>query len=281
MTLLKHLQEFSRKILTSNDSDINIEKHDLDDFKGKCLVILPAGGEGTRARALTSNQEINKAVFSIEGGQSLIERTICMYRDAGVKNFLCLTYYRSKSVRQQLGDGSSLDVTVNYSEDPGYAAGRGGAILNALDNGLIKKEHTGIVHNPDDIIITSEQRFPDSLLINHLKGMENDAKATVVVVSHTPYAYTGMSIENSFVSEINMYPMIPVPAHVGVTVLSSNSWKFFEDSIERGKKIDFETNILPKLAQEGKLYAYVIPYDSWYPVNDLKGARRLKARLSQ
>jgi NDP-sugar pyrophosphorylase family protein len=88
-----------------------------------------------------------------------------------------------------------------------------------------------------------------------------------------------MAISDGFVSDITMYPMVPIPAHVGITVIDSSCWELFDAMIERGKKVDFESVILPRLAEEGTLYACVIPYSSWFPVNDLKGARRLKAAL--
>ena len=266
----EYLQELSKKILSSEEKQKKIPQQDLESFKSDVLVILPAGGEGTRARALTEDKEINKAIFSVTGGISLIESIICMYRDAGLQNFLCLTYFRSNSVRERLGDGSRLGVTISYSEDPGYPAGRGGAILNALETGALPKDKTGIVHNPDDIIYIPKRSFPEMLLNAHLRGIAKNAQATVVLVPGTPYTYTGMSVSKGFITEICMYPMIPVPAHVGVTTLDPSCWSLFENMVEKGKKVDFETNILPQLAKEDKLYACVIPYGSWFPVNDLK-----------
>jgi NDP-sugar pyrophosphorylase family protein len=251
----------------------------LEDLKKNTIVILPAGGEGTRARSLTGTREINKAIFGFAEGKSLIERTIGMYRDAGFRNFLCLTYFRSESVQQKLGDGSSLDVSVFYSEDPGYPAGRGGAVLNALETGILRRDRTGIIHNPDDIIHFTERPFPELLLDTHIRGLEKGARATIVVVPATPYTYTGMAISDGFVSDIAMYPMVPIPAHVGVTAMDSSCWELFDSMIERGKKVDFESIILPRLAEEGTLYTCVIPYSSWFPVNDLKGARRLEVAL--
>ncbi|MHA2271693.1 MAG: nucleotidyltransferase family protein [Candidatus Hodarchaeales archaeon] len=279
MTLLEYLRELSQKALTHENEKITLQSGVLKDLKQKTVVILPAGGEGTRARSLTGDQDINKAIFGFTEGKSLIEITIGMYRDAGFRNFLCLTYFRSESVRQKLGDGSSLGVSISYSEDPGYPAGRGGAILNALETGALPRDRTGIISNPDDIIHFTERPFPELLLETHIRGMEKNARATIVVVPGTPYTYTGMAISDGFVSDITMYPMVPIPAHVGITVIDSSCWELFDAMIERGKKVDFESVILPRLAEEGTLYACVIPYSSWFPVNDLKGARRLKAAL--
>lgn len=279
--MLNYLQELSQKMLTHETGRKDFPQDTIEHFKKKTIVILPAGGEGTRARSLTGNQDINKAVVSVIGGPSLIEKTIAMYRENGFNNFLCLTYYRSESVRQELADGSSLGVSISYSEDPGYPAGRGGAILNALDNGTLARDCMAIVHNPDDIIYMPKQPFPQLLLNTHLRGREKKARATVVVVPSTPYTYTGTAISKDFVTEIEMYPMVPIPAHVGITAFDSSCWNLFDLMIERNKKVDFESIILPKLAEEGSLYACVIPFDTWYPVNDLKGAKRLETALKK
>jgi len=209
------------------------------------------------------------------GGGSLIERTITLYKDVGIENFVLLVYYKAESIRKQLGDGSKLNVNIFYSEDPGRPVGRGGAILNAYHNGTIESGKTLIIHNPDDAIINYSGNFPRDMIRNHLIGVKKGSLGTVIVVRGTSYPYSGLKISDGFVAEIDMYPLVPIPTHIGTTILAPATQQYFEKMIDLEKKTDFESVILPKLASERKLYAFAIPTESWIAVNDLKGVRAL------
>ena len=99
--------------------------------------------------------------------------------------------------------------------------------------------------------------------------------ATAVVVDGTPYTYTGMQIENGAVAEIEMYPYIPIPTHVGVTVFSPNIYNYFEKLFDLTAKRDFESVLFPILAKERQLYSFTIPGRCWLSVNDPKALAQL------
>ncbi len=274
--LLKVLGE---QIYTTAPS-IEISKEEINKTLKNSIVVLPAGGEGTRIRALTDDLDINKVLLEIGGG-SLIERTITLYRDVGIENFVLLVYFKAESVRKDLGDGSKLNVNITYSEDPGHPAGRGGAILNAYLNGTIQSDKILIIHNPDDVIINYPGNFPQDMIQTHLQGVKQGTIGTVVVVRGTPYVYSGLMVSKGLVTDISMYPFIPIPTHIGITVLEPASRQYFEEMIDLETKTDFESVILPRLASERKLYAFAIPNDSWIAVNDLKGVRTLMAAMER
>jgi len=119
------------------------------------------------------------------------------------------------------------------------------------------------------------------MIRTHLQGVKQGIIGTVVVVRGTPHVYSGLTVSKGFVTEIAMYPFVPIPTHIGITVLEPATRQYFEEMIDLEKKTDFESVILPRLASERKLYAFAIPNDSWIAVNDLKGVRTLMAALEQ
>ena len=99
--------------------------------------------------------------------------------------------------------------------------------------------------------------------------------ATAVVVDGTPYTYTGMKIDRGIVEQIEMYPYIPIPTHVGVTVFSPGAYDYFLKLFDLTKKVDFESVLFPFLAKERRLYSFMIPGRCWLSVNDPKALAKL------
>ncbi|HOX97517.1 MAG TPA: ribonuclease HI family protein, partial [bacterium] len=103
--------------------------------------------------------------------------------------------------------------------------------------------------------------------------------ATIVVSMETPYNFTGMQIVDNLVQEISMYPMIPVPAHVGVTCFSPEVYQYFKDLFNLEEAVDFESRLFPILAAERKLAAFGIDYHQWIPIKDNKQLQLLRQKL--
>ena len=130
----------------SNFEDLpEIGQASLDHFIENCTVVFAVGGEGTRLSSLTKSKRINKSSLILPNGDAMIERTVKMYRDSGLKRFVALVYHEASSIVELLGDGSKLGVEITYSYDPGKPVGRGGAILNAMLNGYIPIDDNIIV----------------------------------------------------------------------------------------------------------------------------------------
>ena len=126
---------------------------DFQQFAKNCVVALAVGGEGSRLKAATEAKQVHKTALRLPNGDTMTERTIRMYKEAGFQHFVALVFHHAQSVIDLLGDGSHLGVQITYSHDPEHPVGRGGAIRNALDNGSIPRTKSLIVHNPDDQIL--------------------------------------------------------------------------------------------------------------------------------
>ncbi len=245
----------------------------------RCVVVLTAGGEGSRLKNLTDGLKVNKVSLTLPDGDTMIQRTIRMYRDGGIKRFVALVYHEASSIVNLLGNGSSMGVHITYSHDPERPVGKGGAVLNALLNGSIPRDANLIVHNPDDQIVDYPGNFLRDIVHGHMAGLPKGTIATAVVVEGTPYAYTGMKVQDGVVEDIEMYPLIPVPTHIGVTVFSPQVFPYFERLFDLTRKVDFEAVLFPALSSERRLYAVQIPGKCWIPVNDPKSLQQLLDRI--
>ena len=85
-----------------------------------------------------------------------------------------------------------------------------------------------------------------------------------------------MTILDGKVDTIEMYPMIPVPTHVGVTVFAKEVYQYFEAFFDMSVKTDFEKVLFPILAERGELGAVPVHDEAWLPVNDPKSWQQLE-----
>ncbi len=237
-------------------------------------IVFPAGGKGERLAQLAEAQKVNKAALQA-GGQSMIERSLRMYSRAGARNFVALVFHQAQSVMDQLGDGSKYGVTIAYSVDPEKPVGKGGAILTAIERGVIPADKPFIVHNPDDQVLGIEERFPRMTWSKHRSLVRRGALATAVCVPWTEYAYSAFIDKRGMAASAVMYPKVHMPTHIGVTLFEPGAVAIFRKLIDLTKKVDFESVVLPWMAKRGKLGLSIIPAGAWIPVNDMKNYNKL------
>jgi len=258
-----------------------IDADGLREFAARCIVALPVGGLGSRMKSVVEDAGVHKSALQLATGDTMLELTLAMYREAGFGRFLALVSHQAQSVMDVLGDGSRYGVSIAYSADPGGPVGRGGAIRNALENGSIPEGYSLVVHNPDDVILHYPGSFPQDLVATHLAGVAQGRVATAVLAEGIPATYTGMRTRAGVVQEIMAYPPIPVPAHVGITVFSPDAYPLFQRLFDLTKKTDFEPVLFPELVAREQLYSVCIPARCWVQVNDPKSLATLNAALME
>ena len=248
-------------------------------FADNTVVALMAGGESTRYAAVLDGEAVQKNAHELPNGDTMIEMTIRAYKEAGIKKFVALVYHNAHTVEDRLSDGSSLGVEIKYSYDPEPPAGKGGAIRNALENGSIPEDHNLIVANPDDVILDFPGSYVRYIGESHIEGESRGMLATAVLAKGQPYASTGMMVVDNAVVDTQMYPLIPVPAHVGITVFSPKILPRFLEIFNADEKHDFEQVLFPLLAHENKLWSAGLTEGKWIAVNDLKSYKQLVKSL--
>jgi MurNAc alpha-1-phosphate uridylyltransferase len=93
-------------------------------------AMILAAGRGTRMGQLTD--ELPKPLIPISG-KTLIEHQIERLRCAGIHELVINLAYRGAQIREHLGNGKSLGVSIDYAEEPEDAFETGGGIAAALD----------------------------------------------------------------------------------------------------------------------------------------------------
>ncbi len=278
-SLASIMSELKSRINTE-DTTTTVSQTEIEKAKENTVVVMPAGGKGTRIRAETHSENINKVMIAIDGKESMIERAIREYAEAGVKKFAILTGFLADVVEEHLGDGSRWGVEIKYSQDPGgRKVGNAGAILHALNNGTIDDQCTAIVHNPDDMVIGLDRCYCDVFLEGHLKARKNKCIVTFIVVPETPFQYSGMIIQKGKVVDVMKYPPIAVPAHTGITVFNPEVYDYFRRLVSLEVESSFENVVCPVLADEDRVFAINIPSECWVPVNDMKGIEKAKKAM--
>ncbi|MFW9810817.1 MAG: NDP-sugar synthase [Candidatus Thorarchaeota archaeon] len=271
-----------RERINTEDTTTRISQEEIEKLKAETVVVMPAGGKGTRIRAETHSEGINKVMIKIDGKRSMIEKLVEDYSRCGITKFVVLTGFLADKVEEHLGDGSRWDVTIKYSQDPGgKKVGNAGAILNGLNNGTINDKMTAIVHNPDDMIVRMDRPYCDVFLEGHLKGCKKGCIGTFVVVPETPFQYSGLIIQNGKVRDITKYPPIAIPAHTGITIFDPEVFSYFRRLVSLDVESSFENVVCPVIAREDRLSAINIPAKTWIPVNDLKGIEEAETALSE
>ncbi|MGQ4871517.1 MAG: nucleotidyltransferase family protein [Candidatus Thorarchaeota archaeon] len=271
-TLESIMAEIRRRVNTE-DTETVVLPEEIEELKRKTVVVLPAGGKGERIRAETQSENINKVMIRV-GKESMIERTVRQYAEIGIDKFVVLTGFLAEKVEEHLGDGSRWNVEIRYSRDPeGRKVGNAGAILNALNTGVLDDSLTSIVHNPDDMIIGLERPYGEVFLEGQVRAQKNGCIATFVVVPETPFQYSGLVIERGFVRDILKYPPVAIPAHTGITVFGPEAYDYFRRLVSLEVESSFENVVAPVIARENRLFAVNIPAGTWHPVNDGKGVR--------
>jgi NDP-sugar pyrophosphorylase family protein len=278
MSLQTELQSLGERVASFHESPV-VSEEAWQEFTGNTVVALMAGGESSRFSAVLDGKAIHKNAHQLPNGDTMIEMAIRMYRDAGIKKFVALVWHNASSIEEVLGDGSKLGVEIVYSHDPERPAGKGGAVRNALDNGSIPLDANLIVVNPDDVILDFPGSFPRFIGEAHLEGLSNGMQATAVLAPGQAYSSSGMMVTGNRVVDTEMYPFIPVPAHIGTTIFAPIALPRFRELFNLDEKTEFERVLFPLLAQEKKLWAAGLTKGTWLAVNDLKAYKTLVAML--
>lgn len=92
-------------------------------------AMILAAGRGERMRPLT--EKLPKPMLEV-GGHRLIEYHLAALHDHGVREIVINLSWQGNRIREALGDGTALGLSIRYSEEGPEPLGTGGGLFAAL-----------------------------------------------------------------------------------------------------------------------------------------------------
>lgn len=214
-------------------------------------AVILAAGQGTRMGPLTRNTP--KVMLPI-ANKPLLLHVIESARDAGIREFIIVTGYGEKIIKEYFKDGSSLDVSIEYvhqKEQMGTA--------DAVDSARGMVGDRFIVLNGDIIASSS-----------HIKKLTESGSDAIITVRHVdnPSEYGVLEVQDGHVLRIIEKPLNPPTnlANAGIYVFPSAIF----DAIGRtplSVRKEYEiTDSLQMLIDKGMDVGFLTLSDKWMDI---------------
>lgn len=250
---------------------------DAKEYLKNIQVLVISGGSGTRLVHRTG-PNFPKALVEIKG-RTLLEYCLTPFTDAGCMDFKFLLGVGGERVREFVESKKPVSNASFFIEKE--KLGKGGAIKNALLNGVIDKSKPSITVFPDDLFLDRE--LPGKLAEAHLRGMELGCKSSVICIEKTKYAYGWVVCdERGLVTHFEEKPWLPYPANSGIFLFEPEIYGLIEKMIDMKKiPVEFENAVVPEMVRQKLLYTITIPFGDWIPVNDEKEYQNAEKALEK
>ncbi|MBI1886132.1 MAG: nucleotidyltransferase family protein [Chloroflexi bacterium] len=200
-------------------------------------ALIIAGGEGERLRPLTANRP--KPMIPV-CEKPILEYQVEWLRQNSVTDIVIACGYLHHVIQEYFDDGSRWGVRVRYSVEE-TPLGRGGAL---------KQAHRQVPPSEEIIIAANGDNLntqPLAPMISQHKRTE--AAATLLLVQlRSPYGIAQQ--RGRRITGFREKPLLPHWLSAGVYVLGR---EFFQRLPDVG---DHETELFPRLADEGKLFGF-------------------------
>lgn len=210
-------------------------------------VVVLAGGKGTRMRPFT--YEMPKPMIPVQG-KPLLQHIVELLRKYDVRDIIFSIGYMGDKIREYFGNGSRFGVNISYVEEK-EEMGTAGALS------LMEKKLNGtfLMFNGD---ILANIDLHDFIMFHR----QNKALATIALTPvKDPSRFGVAHLKGNKIIEFIEKPKGSLKSRLinaGVYVLEGDVLDYIPK-----RKAMMETDVFPKLAEEGKLFGY--PFDGqWF-----------------
>jgi len=216
-------------------------------------ALIIAAGRGERFRPLTD--KLPKPLIPLLGLR-LIERVILSAKEASVEDFVVVTGYMGRMIRDHLGDGSRYGVRIRYVENRRWRLGNGLSVYEARDLLgerfiLLMSDH---IFNPDVLKGLVNCRLGEGECILcvdvGMKGVADIEEATKVKVVEDRIVDIGKGLD-----DYNGVDM-------GIFLCSKAIFDALDRAIESGGYT--LTDGVRRLVERGRMRAYCIDDENAY-----------------
>ena len=236
--------------------------------KKECVVMLLAGGRGSRLLSLT--EKIAKPAVNFGGKYSIIDFPLSNCVNSGMHTVGVLTQYQPLMLNEYIGNGQPWDldringgVTVlppyQNNESADWYSGTANAIYQNMD--FINR------YDPDYVVVLSGDhiyKMDYAKMLEFHKEKNSDCTIAVIDVPLEEASRFGiMNTDNDYkILEFEEKPINPksTKASMGIYIFNKETLEKYlsDDDKDENSENDFGKNIIPKMLNDGKnMYAYL------------------------
>ncbi|HEY3920904.1 MAG TPA: NDP-sugar synthase, partial [Gaiellaceae bacterium] len=224
-------------------------------------AVVMAGGEGTRLRPLTSNQP--KPMVPIVG-KPCMEHVLDLLREHGFTDVVVTVAFMPQAIRSYFGDGSGLDLEIEYSVEE-VPRGTAGSVQLAAG----RLEGTTLVISGDALCdinlseLVAFHREKQAAVTIGLKAVENPLEFGIVVTGEDGRV-------ERFLEKPSWGEVFSDTINTGIYVLEPEVLQH----VPREGPFDFSKELFPLLLEQGDpIYGYVCD-GYWQDIGNLEQFRR-------
>ena len=229
------------------------------------------GGTGSRLRPLT--YYFQKAMIPVGSRQKpLLEYVIRLLRYHHVTDIALLVNYKAEQIMNYFDDGERFGVRLEYvRDDPSYR-GNGGALYNALRN--------GVFDGYDDVLVYYGDILTNLDLTDMLeRHWDTDAAATIALSTNYSVSVGVARLEGTRIVELEEKPPLGKPVVIGVFAVKVDALKHLERLAKAQSEIDLMRDFVPELIRSGLRVEGYLTDAFWYDVGSTERYEKLDPRV--
>jgi len=218
-------------------------------------AFILAGGEGTRLRPYTYTTP--KPMLPI-AGKPILEYVIDNMKRANIREFILTVGYLHEQIVNHFGDGSKLDVNIEYAIEK-ERMNTAGSILPYKT----KVDSTFVVAMGDHITNIDIKKMIES----HKKS---GAMATIALLKHKhPLQFGIAEVQDGFVKTFKEKPIMEYLYNIAIYVFEPEIFRYIKP------KEDFAKDVFPRMLEKGEKINSFIFDDIWFDVGQVSEYERL------
>jgi dTDP-glucose pyrophosphorylase len=223
------------------------------------IAVIMAGGEGKRLKPVS--RKLPKPLIKIER-RSVLEDAIVGLREHRVKDIYLAVRYKADAIKEHIGDGSRLGVTLKYLEEKKKLGTAGALSLLPED----KTPKTVLVINADVLTATNYSSLIEFYHNHHLLM----CIASKEYVFDVPYGV--FDVSNGYLTGITEKPSLRFFCNAGIYVLDREVLRLIP------KNKEFDMTDLINLLIHKSLPVGVFPlYEYWIDIGNAADLNRARS----
>ena len=241
--------------------------------KKECVVMLLAGGQGSRLYTLTESTA--KPAVQFGGKYRIIDFPLSNCINSGLDTVGVLTQYQPLVLNEYIGNGQPWDLDRSRGGVmvlPPYQGKNGADRYSGTANAIYQNLNFIDRYDPDYVLILSGDhiyKMDYAAMLDYHKKMNADCTISVLEVPLSEASRFGImnADENGKIFEFEEKPKQPksTKASMGIYIFNAKLLREYliADENDPNSSKDFGKNIIPKMLDDGKsMYAY--PFSGYW-----------------